>query len=59
MASECTHCEGFGVCDLFLRSALNAQAREDRMRCEENHRQKRKLMAKKHRVLNDQNETHS
>lgn len=54
MGSECIHCEGFGICDLFLRSRSSVQAREDRMRCEENHRQHRKVRSKRHKAFNDQ-----
>lgn len=50
--SECIHCNGFGVCDLFLRK--DAQARESRARCEENHRRERNTMAEKHRVRSEQ-----
>lgn len=58
MGSECIHCEGFGICDLFLRSTSDSQARENRMRCEENHRQNRKLMARKHRTFSEQEREH-
>lgn len=56
--SECVHCNGFGICDLFLRSKSNPQAREDRVRCEENHRTERELMARKHRTFTEQEREH-
>lgn len=43
MISECNNCDGFGICDLFLRSSHNLQAKEERMKCEDYHRKERNL----------------
>lgn len=51
MGSECIHCEGFGVCDLFLKK--DAKSYEKRLECEEHHRNKRKVV-KRHSVMKSQ-----